>query len=56
LRSYGGKTYLVVANFSDDVTEIIVNIPEDACRAFGLKENIVRVKVKAWDGVIMIIR
>ena len=56
LRSYGGKTYLVVANFSDDVTEIIVNIPEDACRAFGLKENIVRVKLKAWDGVIMIIR
>ncbi len=56
MRSYEGKTWLVVANFSDGTSEIEVNIPDDACRTFGIKSNTVRVNVKAWDGVVKRIR
>ena len=56
MRSYEGKTWLVVANFSDGTSEIEVNIPDDACHTFGIKSNTVRVNVKAWDGVVKRIR
>ena len=56
LRSYEGRTWLVVANFSDGTSEITVNIPEDACRIFGIKASTVCVKVNAWDGVIKRVR
>lgn len=53
LRSCDSKTYLVVANFSDETVDVKVNIPEEACKSFGMKNiSTVSVKVKAWDGVI----
>ena len=53
LRSDGNRTYLVAANFSDEVAEVKVNIPDEACNSFGMKNiSSVSIKIDAWDGII----
>jgi glycosidase len=62
LRSDKNKTYLVVANFSDENITTDIRIPADAIRSLApetekVKNNlahdvIVSVKMKAWDGIV----
>ena len=53
LRSDGNRTYLVAANFSDEEAEVKVNIPDEACNSFGMKNiSSVSIKIDAWDGII----
>lgn len=62
LRSDKKKTYLVVANFSDENISTDIRIPAEAIRALvpeseKVKNNLahditVSVKVKAWDGTV----
>jgi hypothetical protein len=62
LRSDKKKTYLVVANFSEEPVTTEIRIPADAVRALSpeldkVKNNlahdvVVSVKVRPWDGVV----
>ena len=62
LRSDKNKTYLVVANFSDENITTDIRIPADAIRSLTpesekVKNNLahditVSIKVKAWDGIV----
>ena len=62
LRSDQNKTYLVVANFSDENITTDIRIPADAIRSLSpesekVKNNLahditVSIKVKAWDGIV----
>jgi hypothetical protein len=62
LRSDKKKTYLVVANFSDENITTDIRIPAEALRSLAPEsdkvinnkahDTIVSVKVKAWDGLV----